>query len=285
MNLTMHWNKLGFFLCAEDSTGFWNSKEDFCYPELWLWLIFPHLPWLWWTALCLISWSAATNIRVISQPHSAKRCTAFHFIFLQQQWCISLLHMFSLIALICHCLVPVGMCMYMHWTSHSRKHVCLTHGCKFASSMATVKWFVLPTLAGSVHAHLMCKSGPVLVCHSNGDAAMLGLRCSGKNSFCVPAFRNGLICKVFQAKPWCHVVIKLVTVYWLIMAIFSVAGSQEPVTEQFLICPGSDGYPACSKKYTSVGHQRVILHPYGRAFPSQAFWVAFFSHAIALQKR
>lgn len=129
MNLTMHWNKLCFLMHAVFFfSGFWNSKEGFRYSELWLCLVFPHLPWLWWTALHLISWSAATNIRVISQPHPAKHCTALHFIFLQQQWCISLLHMFSLTALICPSLVPVGMCMYMHCISCSRKCQCLAHG-------------------------------------------------------------------------------------------------------------------------------------------------------------
>lgn len=39
--------------------------------------------------------------------------------------------------------------------------------------------------------------------------------------------------KVFHDKPCCHVIIKLGSVYWLFIAIFSVSGSQEPVTKQF----------------------------------------------------
>lgn len=39
--------------------------------------------------------------------------------------------------------------------------------------------------------------------------------------------------KVFHDKPCCHVIIKLGSVYWLLIAIFSVSGSQEPVTKQF----------------------------------------------------
>lgn len=181
MNLTMHWNKLAFLCCIFFSPGFWNSEEGFWYSELWLCLVFPHLLWLWWTALHLISWSAATNMRVISQPHPAKHCTAFHFIFLQQQWCISLLHMFSLTALICRSLLPVGMCMYMHCISCSRACQCLAHGHKLEFDVPPVKCFVLLLLSGSVCAHLMCKSGPMLAC-SNNDAASLSPHCSGKKS-------------------------------------------------------------------------------------------------------
>lgn len=191
MNLTMHWNKLGFLMRAVGFfSGFWNSKDGFWYSELCLWLVLPHLPWWWWTALHLISWSAATSIRVISQPHPATHCTAFHFIFLQQQWCISLLHMFSLTALICHSLVPVAMCMYTHCISRSTRRQCLAHGHKSEFDVPPVKCFVLPPLSGGVCAHLTCKSGPVLVGSNDTDGASLGPHCSGKKSTCVPELRR-----------------------------------------------------------------------------------------------
>lgn len=127
---------------------------------------------------------------VISQPHPAKHCTALHFIFLQQQWCISLLHMFSLTALICPSLVPVGMCMYMHCISCSRKCQCLVHGHKLEFDVPPVKCFVLPPLSGGMCAHLMCKSGPMLVCNNNTDETNLGSPLSGKKSTCVPELRG-----------------------------------------------------------------------------------------------
>lgn len=222
-------------------SGFWNSEEGFWYSELWLWLIFPHLPWLWWTALHLISWSAATNIRVISQPHPAKYCTALHFIFLQQQWCISLLHMFSLTALICHSLVPAGMCVYMHCISCSRKCQCLAHGHKLEFDVPPVKCFVLLPLSGGVCAHLMCKPG--LCC----SAIMILM----KPIWALPALGRkssvylSLGGTVFHDKPYWHGIIKLLSVYWLLIAISSVSGSQEPVTEQFHFYLSSFWWVSC----------------------------------------
>lgn len=93
------------------------------------------------------------------------------------------------------------------------RYLCLARVFNFASDLARVKRCVLPALAGGACAHLTRKSGPVLLRHSGGDAAALGLACPGKKSVCVPELRKGLVCKVCQDKPRIHVVLKLVTVY------------------------------------------------------------------------